>query len=547
LAGGTAALFIVALLLPPSALPLVSAQVDTSHPIRIHSVGLSSSSEKSIEVNYSETNGRIRSLQGVNGGPYSFGWPPILEQYRQIGVDYVRTHDVPRAFDIDAVFPHMDADPSEESSYDFRLTDPQVQAILSIHAQVLYRLGYSWGGPNAVPRDYAKFADICRHIVMHYNDAWANGFHYGIQYWEIWNEPDIKQFWLGTPQEYFRLYDTVARALKTVDPNIKVGGPALAWDQAFLEEFLRFCNRNKTPLDFVSWHTYPGEIRDAPPYSVAETAQQIQRLMWRYGFYNVENFLTEWNYLANADYSPNLSLVPNTSLLWNASGAAWTASVLVYLQDTPLSRAFRYRGNEFWGSPFGLFLSSGGFKKTAYAFLAMKKVLQTPVRLACKGSDNAGFAVLAGRSETGGNVTVLISDFHANYSEFELSINGLPWKGKTVIVEIYLLDDTNDLALVGGSEQMLSGSGSLVIRHRISPSSLYLISLQAKEPSSVSTTSSEITPQTSLVQSVSTTPSEITPQTSVGQIGQSPFTLAAVALVLVVAVAYLAQKRRSRP
>ena len=501
-----------------------TVQVRGYEPVTVHVsegrieklvANVSSSSIMPLEVDFSKTVGRIRSLLGVNVASPAPLLVPFQEQYRKIGVDYVRTHDAYDAYDINIVFPNVQADPANESSYDFTLTDSQVEAIRSVGAQVLYRLGYSfsyYGVPifPEQPRDYARFAEVCKHIVMHYNYGWANGFHYGIQYWEVWNEPDLRNSWAGTPQEYFALYDTVARTLKSVDPQIKVGGPALAGNVTFLEKFLQFCKANESPLDFVSWHIYPGSLstfspptRLFGPHLMAETAWQIQDLLETYQLDNVENFITEWD----------VCLSPCD---WKATGAAWVASALIYLQDTSVSRAFRY------GS------TNVQFDKTANAFLAMSNMLQSPVRLACNGSDNVGFATLAGRSENGDNGKILVSDFDASNSEFALTVNNLPWQGKIVVIEIYLSDDTHDMALVERFEQMQSGS--LVIRHRISPSSIYLITLRAKEPSAESTTRGEITPQI-----------------SVRQIGQILFPLAAVAFILVVAVAYVTRKRRTKP
>jgi len=435
-------------------------------------------SQVTIEVDFSKTIGRIRSLQGINAGPLPQRplEAALHEQYRQIGVNYVRTHDVRGAFDINVIFPNMQADPLKESSYNFKSTDLQVEAIRSVGAQVFYRLGYSWGGPSDVPSDYARFAEICKHIVMHYNQGWANGFKYGIRYWEIWNEPDIKIFWKGTPEQYFRLYDAVARALKTIDASLKVGGPALAGRQDFLERFLQFCKTNKPPLDFVSWHIYTG---GRGPYLVAEAANWVQDLLKRYGFESVESFLTEWNIYADS---------PNHDEFWNARGAAWTASALIYLQDASVSGAFRYRGNGGGkgGRGFGLFYENGEFKKTAYAFLAMNRMLQTPVRLACNGSNDAGFAALAGRSDGGSTVRVLISNFNSYYEEFTLALRNLPWQGRTVRCEVYLIDETNNLTLIDKFEQMQIGS--LNISRKIASSSIYLISIETREPVTQQTT-----------------------------------------------------------
>jgi len=479
------------------ALTVALVLLAVAHPMRAWSNDAYFASENrvTIDVDASRTVGRIRSLQGVNGGPVPQGsnFALLYDQYRQIGVDFVRTHD-DIAFDINVVFPNMEADPSNEASYDFGSTDVEVQGIISVGAQILYRLGYSWGERNDVPSDYAKFAEICRHIVMHYNDGWANGFHYGIRYWEIWNEPNISIYWKGTPEQYFRLYDIVARTLKAADPEIRVGGPALIWGglrpPAFLEEFLKFCRTNKSPLDFVSWHIYP----ETQPYFVAEAAHQIQDLLTKYGFENAENLITEWNFSARDSIAER----------WNARGAAWASSALVYLQDTSVSGAYWYRG-PFSSGGFSLFLDNGDFKKSGYAFLAMKKMLETPVRLACNGSDKAGFATLAGRSESNHILRVLISNYDSEYGEFTLTLKNLDWPVSTFQAEIYVLNDTYDLALI--DQFQLAKTDPLTITREITPSSVYLISFEPKEGATETTTqqTTTITTQQSTTQTTTTT------------------------------------------
>ena len=72
------------------------------------------------------------------------------------------------------------------------------------------------GWENAYVPDIDKFAEVVRHIVLHYNKGWADGYHYGIRYWEIWNEPDFKPFWNGTP-------DAVPRAVREDCPGHPLG------------------------------------------------------------------------------------------------------------------------------------------------------------------------------------------------------------------------------------------------------------------------------------------------------------------------------------
>jgi xylan 1,4-beta-xylosidase len=75
-------------------------------------------------------------------------------------------------------------------------------------------------------------------------------------YFEVWNEPNI-DFWGGVPRDrsYFDLYDHTARALKAVNPRLRVGGPATAAAD-WINDFLAYVNQHHTPIDFVTSHGY---------------------------------------------------------------------------------------------------------------------------------------------------------------------------------------------------------------------------------------------------------------------------------------------------
>lgn len=77
-------------------------------------------------------------------------------------------------------------------------------------------------------------------------------------YFEVWNEPDLAIFFKGKQKDYFRLYEVTARAVKSVDKKLRVGGPsssACLW----VREFTKYCEQNQVPCDFVSTHHYPGD------------------------------------------------------------------------------------------------------------------------------------------------------------------------------------------------------------------------------------------------------------------------------------------------
>jgi xylan 1,4-beta-xylosidase len=110
---------------------------------------------------------------------------------------------------------------------------------------------------NSMPKDDNAWKDFIKafiHYLIH---------RYGKDevvswYFEVWNEPNIFVFFKGSKKDYFHLYEITARAIKEVDPAIKVGGPSTALC-GWLPEFIEFTKTNNVPLDFVSTHYYPGE------------------------------------------------------------------------------------------------------------------------------------------------------------------------------------------------------------------------------------------------------------------------------------------------
>jgi len=210
------------------------------------------------------TYGLIKSYCEINCGPspvYHGEGIELTEQYRDIGVDMVRIHDFFGPTDIHSIFPNWSADPFDENSYDFSESDEVIKSIIDAGCKIFYRLGESASDNEILrqpPENYSKWAEVCKHIVMHYNDGWGNGYHYNITYWEIWNEPDLKGFWNGTSEEYYQLYSITAQTLKNYNNSLKIGGPSISsidnlnYTRLFLEHLVE----NNVPIDFFSWHCY---------------------------------------------------------------------------------------------------------------------------------------------------------------------------------------------------------------------------------------------------------------------------------------------------
>lgn len=111
------------------------------------------------------------------------------------------------------------------------------------------------------PADYARWDALISAFGQHLVER------YGIDevskwYFEVWNEPNIG-FWSGKPAQktYFELYDHTARALKAVNPRIRVGGPATA-QAAWVGDMIAHAERDHVPLDFVSSHVYGNDTAE---------------------------------------------------------------------------------------------------------------------------------------------------------------------------------------------------------------------------------------------------------------------------------------------
>ena len=131
------------------------------------------------------------------------------------------------------------------------------------------------------PKDWDRWHALIRDLVEHLVERY--GRDEVIEHWsfEVWNEANLEVFWSGTPEQYLRLYDVTAEAVKSVDARLRVGGPSSA-AAGWVEELLAHADRTGRPVDFVTTHTY-----GSPPLDFRPT-------LARYGRSDVPIWWTEW-------------------------------------------------------------------------------------------------------------------------------------------------------------------------------------------------------------------------------------------------------------
>jgi xylan 1,4-beta-xylosidase len=81
-----------------------------------------------LTVDFSQTNGFIRPLHGVNLGPLCYrGMVDLSAYHRELGVPLTRLHDVvwvnSDAVDISTIFRDFRNDPAQPENYEFAATD----------------------------------------------------------------------------------------------------------------------------------------------------------------------------------------------------------------------------------------------------------------------------------------------------------------------------------------------------------------------------------------------------------------------------------------
>jgi len=409
-----------------------------------------------LTADFSRIAGSIRPLNSTNLGPLSMhGCLDTTSYYRELGFPFVRLHDAPYAMfntvDISNIFPLFHADETDPANYVFAPTDDYIQSILDCGGRIVYRLGQTIEHNKRrkyfihPPIDTAKWARICVNIVRHYNEGWANGHRHGIRHWEIWCEPEINLLWSGTPDQYFQLYETTARALKAHDPDLMVGGPAACDFDDFSRNFATYCRDHQIPLDFFSWHNYNGIQK------TYTAAIEVRTFLDGLGLNRVESHLNEWSrcfdgFVHMSD--PGRLAGPMFARVAGPEGAAFVAAMLCLMQDLPLDMA-----NYYWALPggWGMFDSFGAPNKLYFSFKAFRLLRDlTPQRVQVTGNDPAtGVAILAGLAEDGRSAGVLVANAEGPGSNWNgrgklrLTLTGLPWVAEA---RVHVIDASHSLS-----------------------------------------------------------------------------------------------------
>ncbi len=268
-----------------------------------------------LNTMFNECIGAGRANEGLRAD-----WQQQLAQVKKdCGFRYIRFHGL--LTDDMAVYLE---DRNGNPEYNFMYVDALFDYLLSIDIKPFVELGFMpsalasgkqtifwWKGNVTPPKDYDIWKELIRQLVLHFTERYGAD-EVKTWYFEVWNEPNLSPgFWTGTQADYFKLYQYSAAAVKSVNKDYRIGGPATA-GATWIPEMIEFCTKNNVPLDFISTHTYgvdqgfldeygnSGTVLSKNPMSVSGDILNSRKQIASSSMPNLELHYTEWS----SSYTP---------------------------------------------------------------------------------------------------------------------------------------------------------------------------------------------------------------------------------------------------
>ena len=411
-----------------------------------------SASAAELAVDFSKEVGTIRRINGISncaplsgskGGSYKGLLKPLEAPRTHLHDDALLSPGY-AVVDVSRIFPlfHLDAD--DPRNYNFKPTDDYLKTAVEDGIEIDFRLGEAIEHSENVyrvhpPADPRKWADICSHIIRHYNEGWADGFKWNIRYWSIWEEPDTNPALLAGPDpfygSYFSLYKTAAPILKQRFPYIRLCGPQTCRGAKMIRDFVAFCAKEKLPLDALGWTSY----RLRPEDFLAE-ATEYRGILDANGYADTELNIVEWHYGPVSWSGHGMRKTKEHQAEWkrhlnSVDSAAFTDASQILMQDSPVSMMHFY---SLKSDNWGLFTAAMQPQLNYYSMLAFAQLAQGKVRVKAPLKPQEGWYALASKDDEGRG-RVLVAAFKS-YGGLSIAVKG----GQTP-VRVRLIDGARSL------------------------------------------------------------------------------------------------------
>jgi hypothetical protein len=185
-----------------------------------------------------------------------------------------------RLWDVQVRWP--DIEPSK-GQWRFDLLDKYLTLAETHHTEVLLplavtpqwassqpdvRSGWQQPGLTAPPKNLEDWRDYVRKVATHCKGR--------VHEYEIWNEPNLKQYWIGSPDELVALTREAHDIIKEVDPSAIIVSPAATTGSGvgWLAEFLG--KGGSKYVDVIGYHFY---VHPQPPEAIVALVQRVKQAM----------------------------------------------------------------------------------------------------------------------------------------------------------------------------------------------------------------------------------------------------------------------------
>ncbi|UPK67436.1 GH39 family glycosyl hydrolase [Chitinophaga filiformis] len=384
--------------------------------------------ERTINIDFRQQKGPLNTMfkECVGAGRANEGlradWQQQLAYVKkECGFRYIRMHGL--LTDDMAVYKE---DKNGNPEYNFMYIDVLFDFLQSIGMKPFVELGFMpgslasgnetifwWRGNVTPPKDYDKWSALIRALAQHFTERYGTD-EVKTWYFEVWNEPNLSPgFWSGTQQDYFKLYQYTAQAIKKVNKDYRVGGPATA-GAAWESELIDYCHQHKVAIDFISTHAYgvkqgyldefgnAGTVLDKNPMSVSGDVLQSRKEIAASPIPDLELHYTEWS----ASYTPSDPIHDSyheaAYVLQKLKQVGDAANSMSYWVFTDIFEEAGPRFTPFHGG-FGMLNIQGINKPVFYAYQFLNRLGN--VELVNK--DSASWAC----KDASGNTQILAWDF----------------------------------------------------------------------------------------------------------------------------------------
>jgi Glycosyl hydrolases family 39 len=182
--------------------------------------------------------------------------------------------------------------------------------------------GWQPPGLTAPPRDIGDWRDFVRKVATHCKGR--------IHEYEIWNEPNLKQYWVGTPEELVTLTHEAHDIIKGIDPSALIVSPAATTSAgvAWLEEFLS--KGGSQYIDVVGYHLY---VFPQAPEAMVAMIQRVKQAMANNGAGDKQLWCTEMGWLSPKPFPSDDLAAAYVARVYLLSWAAGVQRVYWYAWD----------------------------------------------------------------------------------------------------------------------------------------------------------------------------------------------------------------------